>query len=81
MIFFFRFILLNPFCNPDPRLVTSSTLFGLLDLNKMRQIYMARHCTLVLWPHLKHLPYQRDPMELTMAQKSVLVCKGQELNY
>jgi hypothetical protein len=45
MIYFFRFILLNPFCTPGPRLVTSSTLVGLLDLNKMRQIYMARHCT------------------------------------
>jgi hypothetical protein len=41
----FRFILLNPFCTPKPRLVTWSMLVGLLDFNKMRQIYMARHCT------------------------------------
>jgi hypothetical protein len=45
-IYFFRFILLNPFCTPDPRLVTWSILVGLLDFNKMRWIYMARHCTL-----------------------------------
>jgi hypothetical protein len=45
MIYFFRFILLNPFCTPEPRLVTWSILVGLLDLNKMRHIYMARHCT------------------------------------
>jgi hypothetical protein len=47
LIYFFRFILLNPLCTPGPRLVTWSILVGLLDFKKMRQIYMARHCTMV----------------------------------
>jgi hypothetical protein len=45
LIYFFRFILLNSFCTPGPRLVTSSVFVGLLDLHKTRQICMARHCT------------------------------------
>jgi hypothetical protein len=45
MIYFFRFILLNPFCTPEPRLVTWSILVGLLDFNQLRQIFLARHCT------------------------------------
>jgi hypothetical protein len=45
LISFFRFILLNPFCTPEPGLVTWIMLVGLLDFNKMCQIFLARHCT------------------------------------
>ena len=48
-IYFFRFILWDPFCTPHPRLVTWSMLVELLDFKTMCLLYMARHCTVRLF--------------------------------